>query len=61
MLESTVKDNSTVKILENDGMVRMGYTTPAFPTVHAFPTSVVDSGKVRIGFFTPPFPAAPAK
>jgi hypothetical protein len=60
-LERIVKNGSTVKMLEDDGMVRMGYTTPPFPTVHALPTCVVDSGKVQIGYYTPPFPAAPAK
>jgi hypothetical protein len=65
ILERTVKEISTVKIptpaIEDNGTVRMGYGSPAFPPVRAEPARVADEGKVRMGAWTPPFPAAPAK
>jgi len=61
MLEKIVKEISAVKIpipaIKDDGTVRMGYATPAFPPVRAEPAGVTDDGKVRIGYATPAFPA----
>jgi hypothetical protein len=65
MLEKTVKEITTVKItppaLRDNGTVRMGYTTPAFPPVRDQPPRVTDNGKVRIGYTTPAFPPARAR
>jgi hypothetical protein len=65
MLERTVKEISAVKIptpaIEDNGTVRMGYGTPAFPPVRAEPARVADKGKVRIGYGTPAFPPTCAR
>jgi len=59
-LERTVKENNTVKIpspaIKDEGVVRIGYTTPAFPPVRAAPAKVADNAGVRIGYTTPAFP-----
>ena len=60
-----MKEISAVKIptpaIKDDGTVRIGYTTPAFPPVHAEPARVADNGKVRMGYTTPAFPPARAR
>jgi hypothetical protein len=65
MLERTVKEISTVKMsppaIKDEGTVRMGYATPAFPLVRTEPANVVDNGKVRIGYATPAFPTVRAR
>jgi hypothetical protein len=65
MLETTVKEISTVKIpslaIEDNGAVRMGSFTPPFPSVDALPTSLVHNGKVQMGSYSPMFPPVPAK
>jgi hypothetical protein len=61
MLEKTVKEISAVKIptpaIKDEGTVRIGFASPAFPPVHAELARVADNGRVRIGFATPAFPA----
>ena len=48
-MEKIVKEISAVKIpipaIKDDGTVRMGYATPAFPPVRAEPAGVTDDGK----------------
>jgi hypothetical protein len=57
-----VKEISTVKIpnpaTKDNGVVRIGLATPAFPAVRAELARVADQGKVRIGLATPAFPPA---
>jgi len=64
-MAATVKEINTVKIpsrtIKDDGRVRLGFATPAFPPVDATPPDVIDSGKVRTGFATPAFPPARAR
>lgn len=64
-MEATVKDIGTVKIptpaISDNGNVRMGFASPAFPPVHAAPVNVIDSGRVRTGFATPAFPPVRAR
>jgi hypothetical protein len=61
-----VKEIGTVKIttpaISDNGNVRMGFASPAFPPVHAAaPANVIDNGRVRTGFATPAFPPARAR
>jgi hypothetical protein len=60
-----VKEISAVKMsppaIKDQGTVRMGYGTPAFPPVRDEPATVADKGKVRIGYGTPAFPAERAR
>jgi len=65
MLEKTVKEISTVKIptpaIKDQGTVRMGLVSPAFPPVRATPANLADGEKVRIGLVSPTFPPARAR
>ena len=60
-----MKEISTVKMpppaVKDEGTVRMGYATPAFPPVRTEPANLADNGKVRIGYATPAFPAVRAR
>ena len=47
--------------IKDDGRVRMGYVSPAFPPVRAAPEKVSDSGKVRVGYVSPAFPPPRAR
>jgi hypothetical protein len=62
LLVTIMKEFGTVKIptpeIKDDGKVRMGMVSPAFPPVHTEPANVADSGKVRIGMVSPAFPPA---
>jgi hypothetical protein len=64
-MQPTVKEIGIVKIppltIRDDGNVRMGFATPAFPPVDAAPPNVIDNGKVRTGFATPAFPPLRAR
>ena len=60
-----MKEINIVKIpgpaIKDNGAVRMGYTTPAFPPVRTEPASVADKAKVHMGQMTPAFPPARAQ
>lgn len=62
MLERTVKEVSNVKMpipaIKDEGLVRMGLVSPAFPPVKTTRSEVADTGKVRIGLVSPSFPRA---
>ena len=64
-MERTVKEMSTVKVptpaIKDEGLVRMGLVSPAFPPVKATGREVADNGKVRIGLVSPSFPRARVK
>jgi hypothetical protein len=55
-----VKENNTVKIptreIKDDGRVRMGVTSPPFPSVRPQPEKIADGHKVRLGVTSPTFP-----
>ncbi len=60
-----MKEISNVKMpapaIKDDGLVRMGLVSPAFPPVRTTRSDVADSGKVRIGLVSPSFPLARAQ
>ena len=64
-MEKTVKEISTVKMstpaTKDDGMVRMGMVSPAFPPVRTEPPKAADNGRVRMGMVSPAFPPARAR
>jgi hypothetical protein len=47
---------SSTSAIEDAGLVRMGFLSPAFPPVGSAPPKVADNGKVRTGFLSPAFP-----
>ena len=59
-MSATLKEVTTVKIspftIKDNGKVRTGMISPAFPPVRAEPENVGDGGKVRIGMISPAFP-----
>jgi hypothetical protein len=59
-MSATLKEVSTVKIspftIRDNGKVRMGMVSPAFPPVRSEPENVADGGKVRLGLTSPTFP-----
>jgi hypothetical protein len=42
--------------IQDNGKVRVGYISPAFPPVRTTPGNMADSGKVRTGYISPAFP-----
>ena len=64
-MQPTGKEIRIVKLapftIKDDGKVKMGFATPAFPPIQAAPGNVIDNGKVRTGFATPAFPPLRAR
>jgi hypothetical protein len=47
--------------IKDDGRVRMGMMSSAFPRVRARPANVADSGQIRMGMMSPSFPPVRAR
>jgi hypothetical protein len=47
--------------IKDDGRVRMGMVSPAFPPVRARPANVADNGRIRMGMVSPSFPPVRAR
>jgi hypothetical protein len=47
--------------ISDNGKVRIGSFSPAFPPVRGRPANTSDTGKIRIGSFSPAFPPARSK